>query len=221
MEQKRDRSFDARLLAELGHELRTPLTAVIGFADAMSAQAFGPLSDEYVGCAEAIGDAGRHLLGLVDDITDIANVESGLRMRPFKRFDVGELVSETLRLFELQARQAGVSLNADLPDDQVDILADRQAIRQILINLLANALKFTSVGGRITIAVDVDGVDLLLSVDDTGAGASAINPPTTAGGLGLTLVSAFCKLHKGSMVVYNAPGEGFAVTVRLPVIAEP
>ena len=221
VKKKRDPSADPGLLAELGHELRTPLNAIIGFADAMRGRAFGPLSEPYAQSADAIHEAGRHLLALVDDMTNIARIESGRWTRPMERFDVRDLISKTERLFALEARRVDVSLSANLTEHAVDVFADQRAIRQILINLIANALKFTPAGGAVGLGMEVDGADLLLIVKDTGKGLSTTAAHSQGEGLGLTLVRAFCKLHAGSMTMASEPGDGTVVTVRLPIITKP
>lgn len=215
-----DPGADPRLLAELAHELRTPLNAVIGFADAMRGRAFGPLDERYVACAQAIHEAGLHLLGLIDDMTRRAGAETVRRARAFERFDIRTLIEETVRLLAVLAEQAGVTLRADLSADPLEIVADQRAVRQILINLLANALKATPAGGAVTVQVQGRGDDLLLTVKDTGMGLATTNRSVAAEGIGLGLVRAFCELHQGSLTMASPPGHGAIATVRLPVIAK-
>ncbi|MBA3812721.1 MAG: HAMP domain-containing histidine kinase, partial [Caulobacteraceae bacterium] len=197
MRRKPDVSADPSLLAELGHELRTPLAAIIGFADAMRARAFGPLGDSYARSADAIHEAGRHLLALVDDLTDVARIESGRAAPALETFEIDGLVARTVAMFALDAEHAGVRLSASSDGGPLDVIADRAAIRRILINLIGNAMKFTRAGGAVTVTVGVDGVDLLLFFDDDGGR----EPQAKGDGLGLRLVRALCALHDGSMAM--------------------
>ncbi len=214
---KPDSSADPSFLAELGHELRTPLTAIIGFADAMRARAFGPLGEPYAQGADTIHEAGQHLLALVDDLTNVARIESGRAAPAMETFEIGDLVSRTAALFALGAQRAGVRLSVSSDAGPIDVIADRGSIRRILINLIGNALKFTRAGGAVAVTIDMDGVDLLLFVNDDGGR----EPEVKGEGLGLRLVRALCTLHDGSMAMASEPGAGTSVTVRLPIVSNP
>ncbi|MGZ8406937.1 MAG: sensor histidine kinase, partial [Caulobacteraceae bacterium] len=223
----------SRFLANMSHELRTPLNAVMGFSDVMKAKLFGDMSPRYVEYAEMIHESGRHLLDLINDVLDMSKIEAERYQLSEEDFDAREAVSAALRLVRLQADTAGVSLRGVLPPASLEVCADRRALKQIVLNLVSNALKFTPRGGSITVMAQASGRDLELSVADTGVGISAEDlerlgrPYEQAGdagqrsqgtGLGLSLVRAFAELHGGAMSLESALGEGTSVTVRLPVM---
>ena len=224
-----------RFLTELSHELRTPLAAIVGFADAMRGQAFGPLSETYVEHAALIHDAGRHMLGLVGDLAGLAESGAGRLDIPRETFDAARLISDAVSLMSGQARAGDVHLHNAFPPGPLLVVAARRQLRQIVLNLVANALKFTSAGGSVIVTARAADDDLLLTVADTGVGIAAGDlerlsaPHEQAGpaehgpmgaGLGLSLVRAFCEAHGGAMVIESRLGAGTTVTVRLPVLAE-
>jgi cell cycle sensor histidine kinase DivJ len=197
------------VLATLAHELKTPLTAVAGYADAMRARAFGPLSDKYAECADIIHQAATHMATLIDGL---AAADEG--HAPFERFDARAPVAEAVRLFALDAEAAGVSLIADVPEAPIMVDAAARTLRQIAINLAANALAATARGGRVNVSLARDGADLILAVEDSGRGAAIPGK-----GLGLPLVRALCARHGGDFTLEAAPGGGARAAARLPVIA--
>jgi cell cycle sensor histidine kinase DivJ len=222
-----------RLLAELSHELRTPLGAIIGFADAMRAQTFGPLNETYAEHAALIGAAGRHLLGLTDDLADMAGAQAGrLEITP-EAFDAAQAITEAVRLMWGQAGERGVDLTAALPSEPLMVMADRRRLRQIVFNLVANALKFTPAGGSVSVTAGARDGDLTLAVADTGVGiaegdlaglgqayrqAGDAEHRAMGVGLGLWLARAFAEAHGGTVRIQSAPGAGTTVSVRLPVL---
>jgi cell cycle sensor histidine kinase DivJ len=223
----------SRFLANMSHELRTPLNAVIGFSDIMKQRLFGPLPDKYLEYARLIHESGGHLLALINDVLDMSKIEAERYELSRTVFDAREPVSAALRLVRLQAHEAAVALRGVLPSEPLTVEADERAIKQITLNLLSNALKFTPSGGSITVTVDArDGI-FELAVSDTGVGIAPEDlerlgrPYEQAGdalgrakgtGLGLSLVRAFAELHGGTMTIESQQGEGTAVTVRLPVV---
>lgn len=209
-----DTSAASRRLAELGHELRTPLGAILGFADAMRERAFGPLSERYVEHAGLIHDAGRRMLALIETMTDIAQLETGARRRPFETFDARAEVAEVVGLLAGKTANAGVALTTRSDDNPVVVTADRLAIGQILINLADNAIAATGAGGQVEIRVAAEGGDLVLSVIDSGGSRESGRT-----GLGLTLVRALCGLHAGGFDLHIDGGAGATAVARLPVIA--
>jgi cell cycle sensor histidine kinase DivJ len=223
----------SRFLANMSHELRTPLNAVIGFSDVMRSRLFGDLQPRYAEYAEMIHDAGRHLLELINDVLDISKIEADRYELSRETFDARDAVSAALRLTRLQADAAGVTLRGLLPSEPLEVEADRRAVKQIVLNLVSNALKFTPAGGSVTVLVQGYGEDLEIVVSDTGVGIAAADlerlgkPYEQAGdasqkvkgtGLGLSLVRSFAELHGGSMSIESRLGEGAAVTVRMPVL---
>jgi cell cycle sensor histidine kinase DivJ len=227
----------SRFLANMSHELRTPLNAVIGFSDIMRQRLFGPIPDRYAEYAQSIHEAGRHLLDLINDVLDVSRIEAERYELSIERFDVREVVSAAVALVRVQADDKGVDLAAVLPPEPLTVAADRRALKQITLNLLSNAVKFTPAGGAVTVSVEAlgahPGADLELTVADTGVGVAPEDlarlgrPFEQAGGaeqraqgtgLGLSLVRALAELHHGAMSIDSTPGEGAAVTVRLPVV---
>ncbi len=223
----------SRFLANMSHELRTPLNAVIGFSDIMRQRLFGPIPDRYAGYAQSIHEAGGHLLDLINDVLDVSRIEAARYDLNIERFDVREMVSEALALVRVQADDKGVDLAAVLPPAPLTVAADRRALKQIALNLLSNAVKFTPAGGSVTVRAEALGSDLELTVADTGVGVAPEDlarlgrPFEQAGGaeqraqgtgLGLSLVRSLAELHHGAMSIDSTPGEGTAVTVRLPVV---
>jgi len=223
----------SRFLANMSHELRTPLNAIMGFSDIMRQRLFGPLSDRYGEYAELVHESGAHLLELINDVLDMSKIEAERYELAREAFDAREAVSAVLRLMRGQADRAGVQLRGVLPREPLDVDADRRALKQITLNLISNALKFTPKDGSVTVTAQAGGDAFELVVADTGVGISAEdmarlgNPYEQAGGaeeraagtgLGLSLVRAFSRLHGGEMTMESRLGEGTTVTVRLPVL---
>jgi len=222
----------SRFLANMSHELRTPLNAIMGFSDIMRQRMFGALPSRYSEYADLIHDAGAHLLDLINDVLDMSKIEAARYELSLEWLDAREPVQAALRLMRLQADDAGVQLRGVLPSQPLDIEADRRALKQITLNLVSNALKFTPKGGLVTVSLHSQAGALELAVADTGVGIAAADlerlgrPFEQAGdsaregkgtGLGLSLVRAFAELHGGEMVIESRLGEGTAVTVRLPI----
>ena len=226
----------SRFLANMSHELRTPLNAIMGFSDIMRERMFGPLPGKYGEYADLIHDAGAHLLDLINDVLDMSKIEAAKYELVREELDAREPISAALRLMRLQADDVGVQLRGVLPSQPLDVLADRRALKQIVLNLISNALKFTPAGGLVTVSLSALAGALELTVADTGLGIAEEDlvrlgrPFEQAGdagqqargtGLGLSLVRAFAELHGGEMAIESRLGEGTAVTVRLPVLIEP
>jgi signal transduction histidine kinase len=225
----------ARFLANMSHELRTPLNAIMGFSDMMRAKMFGELPPKYAEYADLIHESGGHLLDLINDVLDMSKIEAQRYTLSREVFDVREALNAALRLMRLQADDAGVKLRAVLPPDPLMVDADKRAIKQIALNLLSNALKFTPRDGTVILTARATAGLFELVIADTGMGIAADDlkrlgqPFEQAGGsedrargtgLGLSLVDAFAKLHGGTMTLESRLGEGTAATVRMPVLAE-
>jgi len=223
----------SRFLANMSHELRTPLNAIMGFSDIMRQRLFGPLADRYAEYAELIHESGSHLLELINDVLDMSKIEAERFELAREDFDVREAVTAVVRLMRGQAERAGVALRTVLPPEALEIDADRRALKQITLNLVSNALKFTPRGGSVTVTAQASGEGLELIVADTGMGIAPADlerlgrPFEQAGdaeqrksgsGLGLSLVRAFATLHGGEMSIESTVGGGTAVTVRMPVL---
>ena len=140
----------SRFLANMSHELRTPLNAIMGFSDIMRQRMFGTLPGKYVEYADLIHDAGSHLLDLINDVLDMSKIEAARYELSLERLDVREPVQAALRLMRLQADDVGVQLRGVLPSQPLDADLDRRAVKQIVLNLVSNALKFTPKGGLVS-----------------------------------------------------------------------
>ncbi len=236
---ERDTALDAarqrsQFLAGISHELRTPLNAIIGFSDMMKARLFGPLPAKYAEYADLIYDSGRHLVDLVGDVLDMSKIEADRYTLTKTGFDARDVVSSSVKLMQLGAEEAGVSLKFRLPNGVVPVHADRKAVRQILFNLISNAIKFTTSEGTVTVTLSTQGGDALITVSDNGVGMTAEdaarlgNPYQQAAsaqvtdargtGLGMALVKSLAELHDGAMSVQSELGCGTKVCVRLPVL---
>lgn len=220
-------------LANMSHELRTPLNAILGYSEIMRD---GLLKDKCGGeCREhskVIHGAGSHLLSLINDILDMSKIEAGKFELFLEKIDVRAAVQDCLDLLEVRARQAGLKLEFAASADPAEIMADRRALRQIILNLLSNAVKFTPAGGQVTVKLVVFDAGLELVVQDTGVGIAAKDIPRLgipfeqvrrgsdvahAGtGLGLALVSALAQKHGGSMKINSEEGVGTEVTITIP-----
>lgn len=223
----------ADLLADLSHEMKTPLNAVIGFAEAMAGETFGPLGHrKYAEYADYIRASGGHLLDLVTSILDLARIEADRFTLHPEMTDLAKLAEECAGIVRLAAERAGLKLTTRIAADIPESWLDPRAMRQIVINLLSNAVKFTS-DGEIVLSLDRAGEKIVLTVTDTGVGMSRdeldkLGARFTAAqvdgvrgakgaGLGLALAFALAELHEGSLEIDSAPGEGVTATLRLPV----
>ncbi len=221
-------------LASMSHELRTPLNAIIGFSEVIKDEMFGPTDRvKYRSYAEDIYSSGQHLLALINDILDLSKVESGAAELHEESIEVPSLVQSALTMVEHGARTAEVTLVLDIRDDLPLLWADERKLKQILVNLLANAVKFTEPGGAITFrAWCRTDSGFVFQVVDTGIGMAASDIPRALSkfgqidsvlsrkyegtGLGLSLSKALIELHGGSLDLQSQLGIGTTVTVRFP-----
>ncbi|HWA20780.1 MAG TPA: HAMP domain-containing sensor histidine kinase [Caulobacterales bacterium] len=222
-----------RRLAELSHELRTPLTHIIGFADVMRQQLFGPLHEKYAEYIELIHQSGQNLLELVNRLLDLSRIEAGKFDLRREEFDIALLADEVFRLTEQSASNKNIVLTLEPVTLPLQVNADAAAMRQILINLVANAIKFTPEGGRVTIRAYAHDGKLRLEVQDNGPGIPAAERARLGAafergasgasaegyGIGLSLVRAFAELHGGTLSFHDAPGGGALVRVEMAVFA--
>jgi signal transduction histidine kinase len=222
----------SEFLANMSHELRTPLNAIIGFSDLMQHKIHGPLPERYEEYVTLINESGNHLLNLVSDILDLAKIEAGKFTMDFRTVDMRETVDYCLRLTRRRADETGVQLTCIMADDPILLTADARACKQILLNLLANAVKFAR-GGVVDVAVSQVGDRMRIVVHDDGIGIppdvlarlgrafeQASNNPMLARegtGLGLALVTAMVAQHGGTMHIESRENIGTSVTVELPL----
>nr|WP_317208262.1 HAMP domain-containing sensor histidine kinase [Rhizobium halophilum] len=223
----------SRFLAAVSHELRTPLNAILGFSDVLAGEYFGRLETdrqkEYVGL---IRQSGAHLLSVVNTMLDMSKIEAGRYELLAEPFPIGDVVESCRAMLDLQARSKGVTLTARTAKGLGEVVADRRAVKQILINLAGNAIKFTEAGGFVSLDATLSGDALVLTVSDTGIGIAedklaTIGQPFTqvqddytrqyeGTGLGLALVKGLVALHGGLFHIESRAGEGTVVTVTLP-----
>ena len=227
----------SEFLAHMSHELRTPLNAVIGFAELLQRQVHGPIgSPKYFDYIKDIHDSGKLLLSIINDILDLSKIEAGKHELYCQVCEVKDIYEACVRLVSDRASQAAVKLNVELPSVLRKLEVDVRAVKQILLNLLANAIKFTPSGGQVTLfARDDGGSHVTLGVSDTGVGIAADDLPrvlepfaqaekvlsrTHGGtGLGLPLAKMLASLHGGRLTIQSKLGEGTVVTVELPAAA--
>jgi two-component system, cell cycle sensor histidine kinase PleC len=225
----------SRFLATMSHELRTPLNAILGFSEVMKCEFLGPMQNEnYKEYAANIHESGRHLLQLINEILDLSRIEAGRYELQEEPVRLSEIVEDCLRLLHLRAESKGLQVALEFSKGLEQIWADERAIRQICLNLLSNALKFTPRGGRITLSVSAtaDGGQMLI-VKDTGPGIPKEEIPrvmqafgqgslahqTAEGGtgLGLPIVQNLVTLHGGTFELRSELRKGTEAVVYLPV----
>ncbi|MFN4087693.1 MAG: ATP-binding protein [Alphaproteobacteria bacterium] len=219
-------------LAAMSHELRTPLNAIIGFSELMEMEPFGPLGDErYRAYIRSVGDGGRHLLGIVNDILDLARIEAGREAIVEEEVELDALLEGVMRTMQVHADRGRVDLRLRMMRKPPPFRCEPRRLRQIVFNLVSNAVKFTPAGGAVTVTARTM-PDLEIEVSDTGIGipehriselfepfsriVNHMTRDTEGAGLGLPLTQRFVELHGGTISLASAPGAGTTVTVRLP-----
>ena len=236
-ETERANAAKSRFLATMSHELRTPLNAIIGFSEMLMNEAALMLDvkrrQEYAGL---INSSGLHLLSVVNGILDMSKIETdNFEITP-EPFAPAHVVAGCCRLLALRAREAGVELEKFPGDDLPEMIADKRALNQILLNLVSNAIRFTDRGGKVMLSARAEAAHITFAVEDNGIGISDEDlarvgePYFQAGnsyerrhggtGLGLSIVKGLVRLHGGELEIRSRVGEGTRVTVRLPLDCE-
>jgi len=227
----------SEFMANMSHELRTPLNAIIGFSELMTSELFGPLgSPAYLGYATDILHSGRHLLDIINDILDISKIETGRMELTLDEVAVSELIGSCRRAIEPKAEKAGLALHTDIPDD-LAVVADAVFLKRIMLNLLANAVKFTPNGTVTVLAQRLAGSPdqpetVELVVQDTGIGMTAeeikiamtpfrqvdgsLSRKHEGTGLGLPLAKSLIELHGGTLTIESEPDAGTTARIHLP-----
>jgi PAS domain S-box-containing protein len=223
----------SEFLANMSHELRTPLNAVIGFSELIARQIAGPIGNtRYLDYAADITRSGSHLLQLINDILDLAKLDAGQIILSEEVVDLHDLVAGTIRMLAPRAERGGIVTRIALSEDIRHIRGDTRRLRQILLNLLGNALKFTPPGGRIVVTSERDERGgLRLTIEDSGIGIdkahiakvlepfwqvdSGLNRRQEGTGLGLPLTKHLVEAHGGSLRLSSEPGLGTTATVSL------
>ncbi len=221
-------------LANISHELRTPLNAVIGFSELMRNQIHGPLgAEQYMEYLGDIHGSGRHLLDIINDVLDMAKIESGKMELLESDFDLDDLLRGCARMMSERAEADNVRINVVVPDGFPQLYGDERLIRQVALNLLSNAVKFSFEKGEVVLSaiIDPEGA-CLIRVKDSGIGISheqlenvmepfvqidsGMNRKYEGTGLGLTLVKSMVEMHGGEVVIENDENQGTVVTVHFP-----
>jgi signal transduction histidine kinase len=220
-------------LASMSHELRTPLNAIIGFSDTMVMEVFGPMGDRYKSYAGDIRHSGEHLLALINDVLDLSRLDAGQAELREEEFDTAELIAEALRMMVGQAGKAQITLTTHIAQALPWVKADKRRIKQIVINLVSNALKFTPAGGTVDVTAKITPAgDLAVAVADSGIGIAPEDLPKVmerfgqvdspmqrkheGTGLGLPLSKQLAQLHGGDLTLESVLDQGTTVTLTLP-----
>lgn len=224
----------SEFLANMSHELRTPLNSIIGFSEIIKNEVFGPISPRpYWEYARDIHESGKHLLNIINQILDISRIDAGERELRDSLVDIPKVVRNSLDIVMPKIKAAGLNIVEVGLDKPRSIIAEEVAIKQMLINILSNSIKFTPSGGRVTISVEIDDHGALrISVTDTGVGLDdaeiekamspfgvldgRTNKSTSGIGLGLSLVQALMRLHDGHLEIFSQKGIGTTVTLIFP-----
>jgi len=223
----------SEFLANMSHELRTPLNAIIGFSEMIKGGYFGPLESKYQEYAKDINDSGEHLLGIIADILDISKVETGELGIEKEEVDLAETAAACEMMVSDRAEEAGVTLTFDVAADLPLLHADPLRLKQVLLNLIGNSIKFTPVGGRIMVSGEIMGDGgLAMAVRDTGIGIAEEDIAIVlerfgqvrdghtrahkGAGLGLAVAKSLMQLHGGTLEIESELGKGTTVTVTFP-----
>ena len=220
----------SEFMANMSHESRTPLNAIIGFSEMINSGGFAHKTEEY---SRLIRDSGHHLLTLINDILDLAKIEAGRMTLHESDLDVRVLVSDCLTLMAGRAQAGGITLHSDVSVDCPKLRADERALKQILLNLVSNAVKFTPPEGKVTVSANMqaDGAlaitvmdngmgiaeaDLKRVFENFGQGRHDVVTADKGTGLGLPIVKGLVEAHGGRVTLQSAVGEGTRVTIYMP-----
>ncbi len=231
--QRANRSKD-QFLANMSHELRTPLNAIIGFSDILKREAFGPLgNDKYGEYADDINLSGERLLQIINDILDLAKADAGNIDLRADRIDIGALLGDCMQMCDNRAKNAGVNLEYLGSAAPVNVVVDERLMRQIILNLLSNALKFSPTDSTVKVSLTASRYDgISIQIKDCGIGISPENlervlrpfeqvenayaKKNSGAGLGLSLAVRLTELHDGNLTIDSAENKGTTVNIALP-----
>jgi cell cycle sensor histidine kinase DivJ len=222
----------------MSHELRTPLNAIIGFSEILNRELFGALGEaRYRDYARLIHESGDHLLNVVNDILDMSKIEAGKFNIVKEPFDVASLVNSCCDIMRHTAEQKSLSFKVDVAPGIPELAADKRACKQMLLNVISNAIKFTEPGGWVRVSARVVDSNVVFAVCDNGIGIADQDLPRLGSpfvqanssydrshegaGLGLSVVKGLARLHGGTLELTSALGKGTTATIVLPVDAPP
>ncbi|MEX1083708.1 MAG: ATP-binding protein, partial [Xanthobacteraceae bacterium] len=227
-------SAKSEFLAKISHEIRTPLNSIIGFSEVMMAERFGPIANErYLAYLKDIHESGAHLISLLNDLLDLSKIEAGKLELNFASINLNELTQQCVALMQPQANQEKVIIRTSLPPGLPPVMADARSVRQIVLNLVSNSIKFTGAGGQVIISTALtDTGDVVLRVRDTGVGMSekeiqtALEPfrqlatssrwGSGGTGLGLPLTKALAEANRATFSIKSAVNAGTLVEIFFP-----
>jgi PAS domain S-box-containing protein len=231
---ERESSAKSAFLAKVSHEIRTPLNAIIGFSEIMMQERFGPVGNErYREYLKDIHGSGEHLISLINDLLDLSKIEAGKLELSFGNINLNDLTEQCVAIMQPQANREHIIIRTSLPQALPQIVADARSVRQIILNLLSNSVKFTNAGGQVIVSTTLsDDGDVALRVRDTGAGMSekeietALEPfrqlatsahLSAAGtGLGLPLTKALAEANRASFAIKSAANAGTLAEIVFP-----
>ncbi len=222
----------SEFLANISHELRTPLNAIIGFSEIMRSGLFGPLgSPRYSEYCEDIHDSGNFLLNVINDVLDMARIEAGRMALEMEPLSLDGIIEEASRVVGTEADMRGVTVETDV-EPHLQLVADRRAVKQMVLNLLSNAVKFTPEGGHVSVRARRIGTAVTLTIEDSGIGIpkealkklgrpfeqvqNQFTKSHKGSGLGLAITRSLAELHGGAMRIRSQEGKGTIVSIRLP-----
>jgi CheY-like chemotaxis protein/anti-sigma regulatory factor (Ser/Thr protein kinase) len=225
----------SEFLASMSHELRTPLNAVLGFSEVLLERMFGEINERQEEYLRDIWNSGKHLLELLNEILDLSKVEAGQMVLEPSIFSVTSVLEYCIAMLRERASQHAISVTADVADDVGTIEADERKFKQVVLNLVSNAVKFTPDGGSVSLEAYREGTDLLVTVTDTGIGVPVEDqerifesfqqgrrgaPKEEGTGLGLTLSRRFVWLWGGRMWLASTPGKGSTFGFSVPRVLQ-
>jgi signal transduction histidine kinase len=215
----------------MSHELRTPLNAIIGFSEVLSERYLGDINEKQAEYVHDINESGQHLLALINDILDLSKIEAGRVELDLAPFDLGMAIANTLSLVRERAHRRSIAMRCGMHEPAPTVHADERKVKQVLLNLLSNALKFTPEGGSVDVSTRGTDQWVEVAVADTGVGIAPENLEAVfeefrqvgakdqqvgGTGLGLAISRKFIELHGGRLWVTSAPGAGSTFTFSVP-----
>ena len=224
----------SEFLAKISHEIRTPLNAIIGFSEMMMSERFGPIGNQrYRDYLHDINVSGGHLMSLINDLLDLSKVEAGKLDLSFEEVRVNAAIQECVALMQPQANRERIIIRTSLASDLPNVVADQRSVRQILLNLMSNAVKFTRAGGQVIVSSTLEeSGEVAVRIRDTGIGMSekdieaalkpfrqvAISPQDRrqGTGLGLPLTKALVEANRATFTIESALDQGTLVKITFP-----